>query len=108
MAPRAGSGRRPSYGGTEREQILAVARRPPKPERDGSAAWSLKLLQYALRRTAPQRFGQISTYTIRAVLHGAGCRWGRSRSGCATGRVVRNRKRGAVWVTAPDAEATKS
>lgn len=108
VAPRTGSGRRPTYGVTEREQILAVARRTPNPGRDGSATWSLKLLQYALRRTAPKRFGQISTYTIRAVLHGAGCRWGRSRSWCETGRVLRKRKRGAVWVTDPDTEAKKS
>jgi transposase len=108
VAPRTRSGRSPTYGVTEREQILAVARRPPNPERDGTTTWSLKLLQQALRRPAPQGFGQISTYTIRAVLPGAGCRWGRSRSWCETGRVLRNRKRGAVWVTDPDAEAKES
>ena|ERR1051326_394012 len=108
LAPRTGSGRKPTYGVTEREQILAEARRRPEPERDGTATWSLKLLQRTLRRAAPKRLGQISTYTIRAVLHGAGCRWGRSRSWCETGRVLRKRKRGAVWVTDPDTEAKKS
>jgi hypothetical protein len=106
VAPRTGSGRRPTYGVTERGQVLAEARRTPDPERDGTATWSLKLLQRRLRRTAPRRFGRISPYTIRAVLHGAGWRWGRSRSWCETGRVLR--KRGAVWVTDPDTEAKKN
>src|SRR5262249_47770931 len=108
VAPRAGSGRKPTYGVAEREQMLAEARRRPDPERDGTATWSLKLLQHALRRTAPKRWGRVSTYTIRAVLHGAGCRWGRSRTWCETGRVLRKRKLGAVWVTDPETEAKKS
>lgn len=108
LAARTGSGRKPTYGVTEREQILATARHPPEPGRDGSATWSLKLLQRRLRRTAPQHFGRVSTYTIRAVLREAGCRWGRSRSWCETGRVLRKRKRGTVWVTDPDTEAKKS
>jgi hypothetical protein len=108
VAPRAGSGRKPTYGVTEREQILAAARRTPDPEGDGAATWSLKLLQRVLRRTAPKRFGQVSTYTIRAGLRGAGCRRGRSRSWDETGRVLRKRKAGAVWVTDSDTEAKKS
>jgi hypothetical protein len=108
LAARPGSGRKATYGVPEREQILATARRPPEPERDGSATWSLQLLQRRLWRTAPQCFGRVSTYTIRAVLREAGCRWGRSRSWCETGRVLRNRKAGAVWVTDPDTEAKKS
>ena len=108
VAPRAGSGGKPTYGVTEREQILAEARRQPEPAGDGAATWSLQLLQRALRRKEPQRFGRVSTYTIRAVLHGAGYRWGRSRSWCEAGRVLRRRKRGAVWVTDPDTEAKKS
>jgi hypothetical protein len=108
VAPRAGSGCKPTYGVSEREQILAEARRKPDPARDGTATWSLQLLQRALRRKDPHRFGRVSTYTIRAVLRGAGCRWGRSRSWCETGRVLRKRKRGAVWVTDPDTEAKKS
>ena len=108
VAPRTGRGCPPTYGVTEREQILAEARRRPEPARDGTVTWSLHLLQRALRRRDPRRFGRISTYTIRAVLHGAGYRWGRSRSWCETGRVLRKRKRGAVWVTDPDTEAKKS
>ena len=108
VAPRASSGRKPSYGAPEREQILAVAQYSPDPARDGAVTWSLKLLQRRLRRTAPRRFGRISTYTIRAVLQGAGYRWGRSRSWCETGRVLRKHKQGAAWVTDPDTEAKKS
>jgi transposase len=108
LTPRAGSGCKPTYGVPEREQILAEARRKPDPARDGAATWSLQLLQRALRRKDPHRFGRVSTYTIRAVLHGAGCRWGRSRTWCETGRVLRKRKLGAVWVTDPDTEAKKS
>ncbi len=106
--PRTGSGRHPTDGVVERERILAEARCTPEPGRDGAATWSLRLLQRALRRIAPKHFSQISTYTIRAVLQGAGCRWGRSRRWCETGRVLRKRKRGAVWVTDPDTEAKKS
>lgn len=108
VVPRRSRGRKPTYGVPEREQILATVRHPPEPERDGGATWSLKLLQRHLRRTAPQQFGRVSTYTIRAVMREAGCRWGRSRSWCETGRVLRKRKQGAVWVTDPDTEAKKS
>jgi hypothetical protein len=108
VVPRMGSGCKPTYGIAEREQILAEARRKPDPRREGTATWSLQLLQRALRCKDPQRFGRVSTYTLRAVLHGAGYRWGRSRSWCETGRVLRKRKLGAVWVTDPDTEAKKS
>jgi hypothetical protein len=108
LAPRRRSGRPPTYGLSEREQIVAAARRTPDPERDGTATWSLKLLQRALRRQEAKRFGRVSTSTIRAVLQGVGYRWGRSRSWCETGRVLRKRKRGAVWVTDPDTVAKKS
>ena len=42
VAPRASSGRKPSYGAPEREQILAVARYSPDPARDGAVTWSFK------------------------------------------------------------------
>jgi transposase len=107
VAPRARSGRKPTYGITDREQILAEARRQPDAERDGSATWSLTLLQRALRTKDPLRFGRVSTYTIRAMVQGAGCRRGRSRRWCETGGMLRKRKRGAVWVTDPETEAKK-
>lgn len=108
VAPRTSSGCKPTYSVFAREQIVAEARRRPDPARDGAATWSLVLLQRALRRKDGQTFRHVSTYTIRAVRLGAGCRWLRSRSWCETGRVLRKRKLGAVWVTDPDAEAKKS
>ena len=103
-----GGGPKPRYGAAERERILAEARRSPDPEHDGASQWSLKLLQRALRRSGPKRFGQVSTYTLWAVLQGAGFRWLRARSWYETGKVLRRRKTGAVWVTDPDAEAKKT
>jgi hypothetical protein len=50
----------------------------------------------------------ISTYTIWCVLHEAGLTWGKDRSWCATGTVVRKRKSGTVTVTDPDAAAKKT
>jgi Homeodomain-like domain len=105
---RGGAGSKPTYGTAEREQILAVVRRCPEPEADGTATWSLTLLQRALHRQAPQSLGRISTYTIWAVLHEAGMQWGRARSWCETGHARRKRKSGVVTVVDPDAEAKKS
>jgi hypothetical protein len=62
-----GAGTRATYGAAERETILAEARRCPGSDSDGTATWSLSLLQQALRRQAPQSLGQVSTYTIWAV-----------------------------------------
>jgi transposase len=105
---RGGGGRKPTYGVKEREQIVAQARRCPQPARDGSATWSLQLLQRALRKQDPQRLGRLSTFTIWAVLHEAGLQWGRTRSWCETGQARRKRKRGIVTVIDPDTEAKKS
>ncbi len=62
LARRGGAGTKPTYGAAEREAILAEARRCPTPESDGTATWSLSLLQQALRRKAPKSLGQVSTY----------------------------------------------
>lgn len=105
---RRGGGAKPKYGVQEREQILAAARNRPEPKVDGSATWSLTLLQRALRRKAPRSLGRVSTYTIWAVLHEAGLQWGRTRSWCATGQAQRKRKSGVVTVVDPDTEAKKS
>lgn len=94
------------YGPAEAERILAEFRRPPDLERDGTATWSLSLLQRALR-SAPDGFPQVSTWTIFQVLHAAGYSWQKSRTWCKTGVVTRKRGGQLVEVTDPDAERKK-
>lgn len=91
------------YGPKQREYIVAQARRPPDREQDGTATWSLKCLQQAMRQELPG----LSTYTIWCVLHEAGLSWQKSRTWCQTGSVLRQRKEGPVIVTDADAEAKK-
>ena len=107
LHPRHAGGSEPRYGPTERQRILAEAQRPPDRAHDGSASWSLSLLQQALR-TAPDGLPSVSTYTIWRVLHEAGYAWQRDRSWCPTGQSVRQRKAGPVTVVDPDAEAKKN
>jgi transposase len=102
-----GGGPKPKYGLEERDRILAEARRPPDPEQDGTASWSLMTLRRALRK-ASDGLPHVSTYTIRTVLLDAGFRWPRTRSWCQTGQVVRKRKGGAVKINDPDATAKKT
>jgi transposase len=102
IEPRASGGPKPKYGLRERERILAEVRRAPEPETDGTATWSLMTLRRALRR-AQDGLPQVSTYTIRAVLHAAGFRWPRTRTWCETGVTIRKRKSGkVVKVVDPD------
>lgn len=103
VIPLHGGGPTPLYGPPQRELILAQARRPPEREQDGTATWSLRCLQQAMRQELPG----ISTYTIWCVLHEAGLSWQKSRTWCQAGSVLRQRKSGAVIVTDPDAEAKK-
>jgi Homeodomain-like domain len=107
IAGRRAPGRVPTYGALQRERILAEARRTPQPTEDGTATWSLSTLQRALRRAA-DGLPRVSTYTIREVLRAAGCRFGRTRSWCPTGEVLRKRKGKVVTVIDPDAGAKKS
>lgn len=95
------------YASTQRERILAEAKRRPDRVVDGTATWSLTTLQRALRR-APDGLPRVSTFTIWRVLHDAGLTWQRDRSWCDTGRVLRKRKSGTVAVSDPDAEPKKS
>ena len=107
VEPRHGGGPPTVYTSAERDRILAEARRPPDPVRDGTATWSLTTLQRALRR-APDGLPRVSVFTIWRVLREAGLTWQRDRSWCATGRVLRKRKSGTVTVTDPDTEPKKS
>jgi transposase len=108
VEPERGGGPKPKYGLRERERILAEARRPPDPEQDGAATWSLTLLRRALRH-APDGLPGVSTYTIRAVMREAGWSWPRTRSWCETGTSKRKRRNGeVVTVIDPDAAAKKS
>jgi transposase len=107
IQPGHGGGPRVKYGTAERERILAEFRGPPDPEQDGTKTWSLKTLQRSLRK-APDGLPEVSTDLLRSVLHAAGYSWQNTRTWCHTGQVVRQRKRGKVVVTDPDAEAKKT
>jgi transposase len=102
-----GGGQPKRYTPSEHDRILREVRREPDRDQDGTATWSLTTLQRALHR-APDGLPGISTYTIWCVLHAAGIRWGKDRSWCTTGTVVRKRKSGTVRVTDPDAGAKKT
>jgi transposase len=107
IIPRHGGGQSRTYMPADRQRILDEARRQPDREADGTATWSLSTLRQTLRN-APDGLPQVSTGTIRAVLHEADWTWQRTRSWCETGRVVRRRKSGPVEVIDPDAEAKKA
>jgi len=107
LEPRHAGGPALLYTETERQRILAEARRVPDRERDGTATWSLTTLQRALRQ-APDGLPEVSTYTIWCVLRGEGWTWQRSRSWCDTGRAQRLRRGRVVTVTDPDAAPKKT
>lgn len=96
------SGRRRRYGTGEHERILREFRRKPDPEKDGTATWSISLLQRALRN-APDGLPEVSTFTILYVLHESGFTWQRDRTWCETGVALRKRKDGVVRVEDPEA-----
>jgi transposase len=107
LTPRHGGGRSPAYDLAARQRILAEVQRPPTPEADGTATWSLSALRKALRR-APDGLPRISTYTLWRVLHGAGYSHQLTRTWCPTGTALRRRKAGAAVVIDPDAAPKKS
>jgi len=94
------------YGPAEAERILTEVRRRPALAEDGTATWSLSLLQRALR-AAPDGLPHVSTWTIFQVLHAAGYRWQQSRTWCHTGTVKRKRDGQVVEITDPEAERKK-
>jgi transposase len=107
LDPRHGGGRAPTYDAAARERIVREAARPPTPEADGTATWSLAALRRVLR-AAPDGLPKVSTFTIWQALRGAGYTFQRSRTWCPTGEAVRRRKVGVATVTDPDAAAKKS
>ncbi|GHO48820.1 helix-turn-helix domain-containing protein [Ktedonospora formicarum] len=89
------SGRPATYGTGEKARILQEVWRPPDREADGTATWSLSLLQRALRQ-APDGFPEVSTFTLLHTLHEAGYSWQKSRTWCKTGITLRKRLDGTV------------
>src|SRR5215211_6398079 len=106
VRPGHGGGPRIRYGADAQQRILAEWARMPQREPDGTATWSLSLLQRALRR-APDGLPQVSPFTIWRTLHEAGPSWQKSRTWCQTGVVTRRRKQGTVTRVDPDAAAKR-
>src|SRR5215210_3542868 len=107
VVPRHAGGPPVRYAAEQQRRILAEAERIPDRARDGTATWSLSLLQRALRQ-ADEGLSRVSTYTIWRTLHAAGLSWQKSRTWCETGVAMRHRKHGVVRVSDPDAAAKKS
>jgi transposase len=106
LLPQHGGGFQVQYGEAAKARILREFERQPDLEQDGTATWSLTMLQRALRE-APDGLPRVSTYTILNVLHEADYSWQHNRSWSQTGQAVRKRKTGKVIVTDPDTEAKK-
>jgi transposase len=102
VRPGHGGGARIRYGADAQQRILAEWARTPQREQDGTATWSLSLLQKALRH-APDGLPRVSTYTIWRTLHAGGLSWQKSRTWCQTGVATRRRKQGTVTRVDPDA-----
>jgi transposase len=107
LTPRHGGGHSPAYDQAARERILREVKRPPTPEADGTASWSLSTLRKAVR-AAPDGLPRVSTFTLWRVLHEAGYGYQNTRTWCPTGTALRRRKAGAAVVTDPDAVSKKS
>src|SRR3954453_16824315 len=107
VRPGHGGGARIRYGADAQQRILAEWARTPQREQDGTATWSVSLLQRALCQ-APDGLPRVSTYTIWRTLHAAGLSWQKSRTWCETGVAMRKRKHGVVRVSDPDAAAKKA
>ena len=95
-----GRGRKLQYTAAQRDRILSELQRVPDRQADGTATWSLKTLERALRREA---LPQVSASTIRVVLQEAGYRFGKTRTWCPTGTALRKRAGGLVTVQDPRA-----
>ena len=107
LGPATAAGGRPPTARRRGSGSSARSERPPTPEADGTATWSLMTLRKAVR-SAPDGLPRVSTFTLWQVLHGAGYSHQLTRTWCPTGTALRRRKAGAVVVTDPDAEPKKS
>jgi len=96
-----GRGRKAQYTAVQRDRILQELQRVPDRQADGTATWSLKTLERALRKEA---LAQVSASTIRVVLQEAGYRFGKTRTWCPTGTAIRKRHGRLVTVQDPRAE----
>ena len=103
LSSRHGGGPAKKYGEAEKNRILMEVKRDPEIETDGTATWSLTLLQKSLR-SAEDGLPKVSTYTIFQTLREAGYSWQRSRTWCSTGTVQRKRGGEIVTVTDPECE----
>src|SRR4029450_11090947 len=111
VRPGHGGGARIRYGAEAQQRILAEWARTPQREQDGTATWSLSLLQRALRQAddgLPRGGPGRRHHAIWRTLHEAGLSWQKSRTWCETGVAMRQRKHGVVRVRDPDALAKKS
>src|SRR3954464_10872515 len=88
VRPGHGGGPRICYGAEAPQRILAEWARTLQREPDGTAAWSLSLLQKALRQV-PDGLPRVSTFTIWRTLHEGGLSWQKSRTWCEAGGVLR-------------------
>lgn len=102
----AGRGRTPTYGPAERTLMVQMAQAPADRRVDGTATWSLRLLERTLRQQPA--LPHVSANTIRRVLRDAGASYQRTRTWCAAGTAERLHKRGRVIVRDPDTEAKKT
>ena len=84
VRPHHGGGPRIRYRADAQQRILAEWARAPEREHDGTATWSLSLLQKALHQ-APDGLPRVSTFTTWRTLHEAGLSWQKSRTWCETG-----------------------
>jgi len=96
-----GRGRKATYDPAARARIVATAQATPERRTDGTATWSLSLLQTRLRKEGLERIGAT---TIKRVLEDAGSSYQKTRSWCPTGTAQRKRKTGVVTVTDPETE----
>ncbi len=96
-----GRGRPPTYDAAARAHIVATAQRAPDRKLDGTATWSLSMLERRMRRAG---LPQVGATTIRRVLEAAGSSYQRTRTWCPTGTAQRTRTAGVVTVDDPPTE----